>query len=165
MAFNAQKCVVLQCTTLLKTLSYDYFIEDSLLQLVTQHPYLGVLLNNAMSFRNRIENIVTKATRLLNFLCRNGWCKQEVKSMAYTHLVRPMLEYASCVRDPYFDKDINTLEMVQRRAAQWVTSNFDRRSITSTLEDLQWQSLLQRRWISRLKLFHKAVHYSKYYGV
>jgi len=28
-----------------------------------------------------------------------------------------MLEYASCVWDPYFDKDINALEMVQRRAA------------------------------------------------
>jgi len=110
-----------------------------------------------MSFRSHIENIVTKATRILNFLCRNLYrCNQEVKSMAYTHLVRPMLEYASCVRDPYFDKDINTLEMVQRRAARRVTSNYDWRSginITSSLEDLQWQSLLQRRQISRLKLF------------
>ena len=26
------------------------------------------------------------------------------------HLVRPMLGYASCVWDPYFDKDINALE-------------------------------------------------------
>jgi len=33
---------------LLKTLSYDYFINDSLLQLVTQHPYLRVLLENTM---------------------------------------------------------------------------------------------------------------------
>ena len=136
MAFNAQKCVVLRCTRLLKMLSYDYFIEDSLLQLVTQHPYLGVLLNNTMSFRNHIENIVTKATRTLNFLRRNLYrCNQEVKSMAYTHLVRPMLEYASCVWDPYFDKDINTSEMVQRRAERWVTSNYDWRSgisITST---------------------------------
>jgi len=51
--------------------------------------------------------------------------------------------------------------MVQRRAAQWVTSNYDWRSgisITSTLEDLQWQSLLQRRQISRL--FHKAAHHA-----
>ena len=73
---------------------------------------------------------------------------QEVKCMAYTHLVRPMLAYASCVWDPYFDKDINALEMVQRRAVQWVTSNYDWQSgnsISSTLEDLQWQLLAQKR--------------------
>ena len=39
MAFNAKKCVVpLRCTRLLATLSYDYYINDSLLQLVTKHP-------------------------------------------------------------------------------------------------------------------------------
>ena len=74
-----------------------------------------------------------------------------------------MLEYASCVWDPYYDKDINALEMVQRRAARWVTSNYGWRSgnnISSTLEDLQWQSLAQRRQTSRLKLFFKAVHHT-----
>ena len=126
MAFNAKKCVVLRCTRLLTTLSYDYHINDSLLQLVTKHPYLGVLLDSTMSFRNHLENITTKATRMLNFLRRNLYrCNQEVKCMAYTHLVRPMLEYASCVWDPYYDKDINALKMVQRRAARWVTSNYD----------------------------------------
>ena len=72
-----------------------------------------------------------------------------------------MLKYASCVWDPYFD--INALEMVQRGAAQWVTSSYVWQSgnrISSTLEDLRWQSLAQRRQISRLKLFFKAVHHT-----
>ena len=73
-------------------LSYGYYINDSLLQLVTKHPYLEVLLESTMSFRSHLENITTKATRMLNFLCRNLYrCNQEVKCMAYTHLVRPML--------------------------------------------------------------------------
>ena len=83
--------------------------------------------------------------------------------MAYTHLVRPLLEYALCVWDPYLAKDINAIEMVQRRAARWVTSNYDwrsRKSISSTLENLQWQSLSQRRQTSRLKLFYKAVYHT-----
>jgi len=64
------------------------FINDSLLQLVTQHPYLGVLLENTMSFRSHLENIITKVTRMFR---RDLYrCNQEVKSMAYTHLVRPM---------------------------------------------------------------------------
>ena len=117
-----------------------------------------------MSFRSHLENITTKAARMLNFLHRNLYrCDQEVKCMAYIHLVILMLEYASCVWDPYFDKDINALEMLQRRATQWVTLNYDRQSgisISSTLEDLQWPSLSQRRQTSRIKLFYKAVHHT-----
>ena len=35
-----------------------------------------------------------------------------------------MLEYAFCVWDSYLVKYINSLEMVQRRAAWWATSNY-----------------------------------------
>ena len=48
------------------------------------------------------------------------------------------------MQDPSFDKDVDALEMVQRRAAQWVTSNYDQRNgttITSTLEDLTRSSM------------------------
>ena len=118
-----------------------------------------------MSFRSHLENITTKATRMLNFLRRNLYrCNQEVKCMACTHLVRPMLEFASCVWDPYFNKDINALEMIGRRAARWVTSNYDWRSgnsISSTLGDLQWQSLAQIKDKHQgLNYFFKAIHHT-----
>ena len=90
MTFNASKCVVLRCSRLLTTLSYDYYINDSLLQLVSKHPYLGILLDSTMSFRSHIDIIINKATKVLNFLCRNLYkCNQEVRCSAYTHLMRP----------------------------------------------------------------------------
>jgi len=164
MTFNANKCVVLRCSRLMTALFYDYYINGSLLKLVSKHPYLGVLLDSNMSFKSHLDNIINKATKVLNFLRRNLYkCNQEVRCTAYTHLVRPMLEYASCVWDPYLVKDINSLEMVQRRAARWATSNYDWQSgisISSTLNNLQWDTLSSRRQISRLKLFYKAVHCS-----
>jgi len=73
------------------------------------------------------------------------------------HLARPMLEYASAVWDPYLVKDINSLEMAQRRAARWVTSNYGWQSagisVSSILDNLQWHSLASRRQTSRLKLY------------
>ena len=52
-------------------------------QLVTKHPYLGVLLESTMSFRSCLDNISNKATRMLNFLSRNLYrCSQEIKCMA-----------------------------------------------------------------------------------
>ena len=40
----------------------------------------------------------------------------------YLSLVRPMMEYASCVWDPHEIVNIQALEKVQRRAARWVPS-------------------------------------------
>ena len=39
-------------------------------------------------------------------------------------MVRPQLEYASDVWDPYHVEDIVELEKVQRRAAHWVMNNY-----------------------------------------
>jgi hypothetical protein len=45
-----------------------------------------------------------------------------VKEQAYKALVRPSLEYACSVWDPHLKADINKMEMVQRRAARYVTN-------------------------------------------
>jgi hypothetical protein len=50
-------------------------------------------------------------------------CPQDVKSQAYTTLVRPVLEYASTVWDPYTLQHIYALERVQRQAARFVTGD------------------------------------------
>ena len=94
MTFHASKCVVLRCSRLQSTLYYDYYINDTLLQLVSKHPYLGVLFDSTMhmSFRSHLENIINKATRVLNFLRRNLYrCNKEVRCVAYTHLLCPRL--------------------------------------------------------------------------
>jgi len=53
---------------------------------------------------------------MLNFIKRNlHECSEEVKSLAFRSLVRPILEYSSPVWDPYLAKDILALEKVQRR--------------------------------------------------
>jgi hypothetical protein len=40
-------------------------------------------------------------------------------------LVRPHLEYSSSVWDPHWKKDINRVEIVQHRAARFVTNNYN----------------------------------------
>ena len=44
------------------------------------------------------------------------------KSLAYTSLIQPQLEYASSVWDLYLNKTILGIEVVQRRAACWMLS-------------------------------------------
>ena len=63
------------------------------------------------SWKAHISNITSKAERILNLLRRHLYgCKQEVKSQAFTSLVRPLLEYSLSVWDPNFKQDILAVE-------------------------------------------------------
>ena len=81
------------------------------------------------------------------------------KSTAYTSLVRPHLEYASCVWDPYQVNQIQSLEKVQRRAARWVMSDYSRESsVSAMIHHLAWSTLQSRRQVARLTMLHKAIY-------
>ena len=67
------------------------------------------------------------------------------------------MEYATAVWDPYTPAIIHDLEMVQRRAARFVGSDYRRTtSVTSLLDSLGWTSLQDRRHNARLINFFKA---------
>ena len=76
-------------------------------------------------------------------------------------MVRPSLEYASTVWDPYqnsLDKDI---EQVQRRAARFVFNQYQDVSpgcVTNLLNQLEWEPLKHRRTKNRLQMSYKIQH-------
>jgi len=67
------------------------------------------------------------------------------------------VEYASSVWDPHLQKDINKLEMIQRRSARYVTNRYLNTSYVETmLQKLQW--LQQRRKKAILTLLYKVAN-------
>ena len=130
------------------------------LQKTDHHPYLGVELSSNLEWKHHIQNITSKAQRTLNFLQRNLYrCPQKVRKQAYTALVRPTLEYASTVWNPYHQKDITSLERVQRKAIRFISRNYQRRSsVTDLRNHLDLPTLQQRRVAARLSLFYKIHH-------
>ena len=59
-------------------------------------------------------------------------CKEKLKTSAYFTLVRPQLEYAAAIWDPY--------------------------TKTTIIKHLHWRSLQQRRPDIRLVMFYKTLH-------
>ena len=54
-------------------------------------------------------------------------------------LVRPKLEYGCEAWDPHFNKDISSLERVQRKAARFCLNNYQPTdSVTGMLRDFGW---------------------------
>ena len=72
------------------------------------------------------------------FLHRNiRTCPRKIKHLAYTTLVRPILEYASIIWDPHTDSNTLKLETVQRRSARRIMQNYNRHaSVTTMLQHL-----------------------------
>ena len=125
-----------------------YSLEGTDLENVDNIKYLGVTICKDFKWNTHVSNVCTKANKTLGFLRRNLWpCLQDVKEMAYKGLVRPILEYASPVWDPHGVVVQEELGKVPNRAASFVTGNynFETGSITSTLEQLGWQSLHKKR--------------------
>ena len=129
MKFNVKKCKLVRCYCIKSPIIRDYTLYGQSLESKTEHLYLGVILHHASSWNSHVNKATGKATKMLNLVRRNfSKCSSKVKSTAYTSLVCPHLEYASCVWDPYQINQIHSLEKVQRRAACWVTSDYGRES-------------------------------------
>ena len=159
MEFHPQKCSVLPITRSLSPQVNKYQLHGHTLKTETDSKYLGITINNKLSWNNHIDNTCTKANSSIGFLRRNFQIPQEhIKTNVYNTLVRPQVEYAAAVWDPYTGENIHKLEMVQRRAARYVCNNYiQMASVTGMLQKLGWQSLEQRRADIRLVFLFKSI--------
>ena len=121
--------------------------------------YLGVVIDNTLSWRPHYNSTIKKCNSTLAFLKRNlSRSPQFVKEKCYTALVRPKLEYACAVWDPHHQNHIDDLEKVQKRAARFVTNNYKMETGNTqfNLDSLEWPKLQERRLENKLTLFQKA---------
>ena len=160
MKFNKKKCYAMHITHKRKAIERSYQMGDSILETVVNHTYLGLEINNKLSWTNHVHKVTSKANQILGLLRRNLYsCSREVKAVAYKTLVRPRLEYSASVWDPY-QKDLkNQLEGVQRRSARFVCKNTRQKaSVTDMISSLGWESLEHRRAAQRLTLIYKSIN-------
>ena len=122
--------------------------------------YLGITISNNLSWTRHFDSVSKKAEQALGLLKRNIQVhNKDLKSTAYTTLVRPQLEYASTVWSPHTATAIIKLEAVQRWSARWATRDYQRTSsVTKLIKYLNWRTLEQRRMDSRLTLMFKITY-------
>ena len=95
MSFNTKKCHILSISRLRLRPVPAYKIGPDHLTAVDSYPYLGVTISSDLCWNIHINNVCARATRTLNFIGRNIYrCPPDSKSLAFTFLVRPHLEYA-----------------------------------------------------------------------
>ena len=123
------KCISIPKNACVKHVKhYNYTLGDSTLQETDSHPYLGVCITKDLTWNKHIHQITASANHTLAFVRRNLHSyPKNIKTTAYTTLVRTLLEYSSSVWDPHTQVLINKIEMVQRRAAHFCHNDYTSR--------------------------------------
>ena len=157
MAFHPEKCQVISISRRRSVYRNKYYLHGHILSHVDSAKYLGVTITSDLNWNKHIDNITRKANNTLSFLKRNLQINNTtLKATAYQTLVRPQVEYASSVWDPYTKKNVDRIEMIQHRAARYVLNRYNNTSsVTNMLTNLKWQTLEQRRKAQRLTNIYK----------
>ena len=93
-----------------------------IIEQVKQYRYLGVLVNEhtCISWSEHIKQLCSKVRKLIGMLYRQfyTWADTSTLITIYLTCIRPHLEYAAQLWDPYNKKDIELLESVQKFACK-----------------------------------------------
>ena len=123
--FHPDKCKTLEVTRKAPR-NYMYMIEGTELDHVEEEKDIGVITDQKLTFSNHMVAKINTANNIMGLIT---WVlvlitfkslDEEMFKKLYKSLVRPHLEYATAVWNPYLEKDITAIENVQRRATKLI---------------------------------------------
>ena len=159
MRFNALKCQHISFCNKQVQINFNYMICDEIIKQVDSIKYLGVTIDKKITWSQQVDKIALKANRVREFLYRNiKLCSSDIKNRCYKIFIQPILEYASIIWSPYYDKYVNKLEAVQRRMARFVCNEYGSVSVTNLLKNLSWPTLQQRRICNRGIMLYRILN-------
>lgn len=128
LCLNVNKCKTMNFNRKRTTDSYEFYLNDSLVNSVDSFTDLGVLFNTKLSFNDHVDNCVCKALSMLGFIKRFGqdfYDPYTLKTL-YCSYVRSQLEYASVIWSPYYKNASERIESVQKKFLKYALRRLPR---------------------------------------
>ena len=96
MEFNPSKCTVIHVTRCKFPVPSQYTLYGHVLESMSSSKYLGVPINDHLTWNDHIQKTVNAANKTLGFIRRSiRTIDPNIRAVAYKTLVRPVLEYSS----------------------------------------------------------------------
>lgn len=119
---STEKCQCISFTRKTRPIMFTYNFNNVVISRCEMVRDLGVYLDRKMLFSYHIDIIVTNAYRNLGFIirtCRPFKSELSLKIVYYAY-VRSILEYASSIWSPCYDKYILRLEKIQKKFLKYI---------------------------------------------
>ena len=156
--FNPAKTKTMTFTN--KTVQHPpLYFDNKELKSVVAHKHLGLTFTSSLSWSTHVNEIVQSSSKMCNVLKQFKY-QIDRKSLEtiYFSFIRPKLEYACQIWDDCTERDKESVENVQLNAARIVSGAKKGTSHVLLNEELQWQSLSERRFNIKLFHMHKIVN-------
>lgn len=140
---NPQKCVVLHLGK--RRPRRTYHINSCVLATTPVQKDLGILVTKNLQWDCQVNSVIKKANYTLYCIRRAFlYISTDLLRKLFVMYVQPILEYCSVVWSPYFQKDIDAMERVLRRASK-LSPSTRQKPYETRLRELDLQSLSDRR--------------------
>ena len=154
--FNADKSKDIIFSKMLLNNSPPLMLNQSLIDRVGMHKHLGLTLKPDLSWDSHLSNIRKQVNLKLSILYRVKDLERKIIDLMYKSMVRSHIDYVLPVFGPSLsNKQIETLEKLQYRAARLTTGAMIRTSGDKMYKDLGWETIKTRILFLSLCLFRK----------
>ena len=119
MELNVNKCRVMHCGRRNPSYVYSFKDDDTPLQVTMRERDLGIIITPDMKWHDQVMSASSKASQMLGALKKSFRTRDESvwKKLISTY-IRPQVEFAVPVWNPYQRGDIRVVERVMRRASK-----------------------------------------------
>jgi hypothetical protein len=156
MEFNRKKCKVMHFGA--ANPKHQYSMGGHILDEITEEKDVGVTVSNNLKPGAHCSRAAKTATVVLGQIGRSfKYRDKKIFPRLYTRYVRPHLEFSSTAWSPWLQKDIDTLEKVQKRAVSMV-NGLTGATYAEKLAEIGLDSLSDRRAEADLVQMYKIIH-------
>ena len=135
----------------------ELYFENSRINIVDQHEYLGITLRSSGLWNDHINNTLNAASKIIYIMRRLQFTlTRATLNQIYLSYVRPILEYSSIVWAGCSVSCSDSIDKLQNEAARIVTGLTRSVSLESLYRECGWETLSARRKNSKLCFMYKV---------
>lgn len=157
LALNIEKTKFMIVSNTRANYHIDIKIGNSSIEQVKEFKYLGVILDNSLSFEKHVDTLCKKLNQKFYVLKRiDSKLNCYSKITYYNSVVLPNIDYCSSILLTLNESQIKQIQLIQNRFMRLILRMDKLTSINSMLNMLQWQSIKQRIYANTMKFIHRV---------
>jgi len=139
--------------------NFDVSVNNDKLELVNKFKYLGVWIDENISWSDHIDAMCKKVSQRLGILKRvRPYINLETSKKLYNALILPLLEFNCVVWSNTTETNLNRVQKLQNRAARIILRCPFRTHVDDMLKVLKWQRCNKRYDYHKSVLMYKCVN-------
>lgn len=164
MELNVEKCHLIVFSRSRNPIEQVYRINGASLDILSQIKDLGVILDSQLTYIPHISFAVSKSLQMLGFIkrCTKDFLSASSIKTLFFSLVRPHLDYCSCVWSPHYNVHVQAIERVQRKFLRYVSFKehhaLEDINYSEIERSLNMTTLQIRRMYRDLTMFYNILH-------